>query len=195
MAYEKPLTDVLAKIMREVKSAEEHERPELPDREVAPEVERLFQVYGYIPCDESVEAVRAHLDGYGVLLTGPAGVGKTFLMKCLGVRIYTSVGIAAYGIKGLADFHEATRLGPICIDDLGIEPIVSEWGAKDDVLKTFIAYRAERVQARTHITTNLSSEEITARYGDRTLSRIMGMCKAFRLSGTNRREPKREERV
>lgn len=192
MAYDKPLADVLAKIMQDVKRTEAHDQPAPCDHEIAPEVDRLYTKFGYIPCAESVEAIRAHMDGYGVLLTGPAGVGKTFLMKCLGVRIYTSTGIASYGLRGLSDFHEATQKGPICIDDLGIESIVSEWGAKDDVLKTFIAYRAERVTARTYITTNLSSEEITDRYGDRTLSRIMGMCKAFKLTGTNRREPQRE---
>jgi len=188
----KPIAEAIERIMRKVEIMDGYERPMAPDEDVAERIDEMYDRYGYIPNPESIEAVRAHLSGYGILLSGPAGVGKTFLMKCLGIRIYTSARVAEYGIRGLSDLHEATQRGPICIDDLGIEPTVSEWGAKDDVLKTFIAYRAERQQARTYITTNLTSDEIVARYGDRTLSRLVGMCKLFRLTGTNRRAPEPE---
>lgn len=188
-----PLESVLNRIMEDVEVRSAVVIPLATDDEVAESVQRMYDQHGYIPNAESIEAVRAHLSGFGVLLTGAAGVGKTFLMRCMGVRLYTANKIASeYGIRGLTDFHEGTRDLPICIDDLGIEATVSEWGAKDDVLKTLIAYRAERGKARTYVTTNLSSEGITDRYGDRTLSRIMGMCKAFKLTGTNRRAPQRE---
>lgn len=35
----------------------------------------------------------------------------------------------------------------------------------------------------THITTNLSSDQISGRYGDRILDRILAMCIPFKIEG------------
>lgn len=155
---------------------------------------------GYRPSEQIIEPLRAYMQGYSILLSGDAGLGKTFLMRCLGESICTAESIAAYGLLHVRSWYEWTDEKDVCIDDLGAEHIVSEYGTKDDVLKAVIAHRdsqqtrnhrmsdmtAPRV-GRTHITTNLTSAQIAARYGDRTLSRIMGMCKAFRLEGKDMR--------
>ena len=142
---------------------------------------------GYIPSPQIVEPVRAYASGYGILLAGNAGIGKTFLMQCLRARLYTATSIAEYGLAAIAKWFSWTDGHDVCIDDIGTESIVSEYGAKDDVLKRVIAHRAEQQRGRTSITTNLDAAAIKERYGDRTLSRILGMCKAFRMDGANRR--------
>ena len=123
--------------------------------------------------------------------TGKAGVGKTFLMRCMGVRIYNADEIVDYGLSRIHVWYEWTDGGaPICIDDVGSERIVTEYGAKDDVLKAVLAHREGSQQGITHVTTNLDADGIAARYGDRTLSRLLGMCKPFTLGGISQRQPK-----
>lgn len=158
------------------------------DDAVASAILRLGTM-GYEPSEQIVETVRAYLSGYGVLLCGPAGVGKTFLMRCLGVRLRPVDDVLRYGLRDIHNWYEWTDNTNLCIDDLGAEHVVSEYGAKEDLLKLVIAHRAEHQGGRTSITTNMTSDEIAARYGDRTLSRILGMCKPFKLTGGNRREP------
>jgi len=149
----------------------------------------MAEKYQYRPSEQIIEPIRAFLSGYGIILSGDAGLGKTFLMKCLGVRMYAVNGIAEYGLRSIANWYEWTDGNDLCIDDLGAEAVTAEFGAKDDVLKIAIAHRSERQSGRTSITTNLSSEEIVERYGDRTLSRILGMCKPFHFDGANMRSP------
>jgi len=159
------------------------------DERVEKVITLMARRFGYRPSEQVIEPIRAYLSGFGVLLSGEAGLGKTFLMKCLGARLYGVDGIADYGLRSISNWYEWTDGNHLCIDDLGAEGIVSEYGAKDDVLKIVIAHRSERQEGRTSITTNLSSAQISDRYGDRTLSRILGMCKPFTFTGTNMRAP------
>lgn len=157
------------------------------DRAVAEQIKDIAS-YGYEPSEQDVEPIRAYLSGYGLLLTGETGVGKTFLMRCLGARLRPVAGITAYGLRCIENWYSWTDGTDLCIDDLGAEPVLSEYGTKEDLMKLVIAHRAERQNGRTSVTTNFTAGEIAARYGDRTLSRLLGMCKAFALTGTNRRK-------
>jgi len=163
--------------------------PIISDDEVAQTIVRMADQYGYEPSPEVVEPIRAYLAGYGLLLSGDTGSGKTFLMHCLGGRQYTCERIIEYGMVNVHQWFEWTDGYEVVLDDLGVERTVSEYGAKDEIMKTVIGHRCERQSARTHVTTNLKAEQIAERYGDRTLSRLTGMCKAFRIDGRSRRRP------
>jgi len=156
------------------------------DFQVAKQMMQLAEL-GFEPSEEIIEPVRLMLSRYGVLLTGQTGVGKTFFMRSMGRRLYTAAEIADYGLSQLHKFFEWTDGHEIVIDDLGTEATVAEYGAKDDLMKSVIAHRCERQRGVTHVTTNLTAEEIAERYGDRTLSRLLGMCVAHRMAGKNRR--------
>jgi len=160
------------------------------DETVAAKIISLAEDHGFEPDAQYVEPIRAYLSGYGLLLTGKAGVGKTFLLTCLHGRVRPAAEIVEYGLRDIRTFYEWTDGHDIFIDDLGTEAIVTEYGAKDDLMKAVIAHRAERQKGRTHVTSNMTAAEIAARYGDRTLSRLLGMCKVFTLTGANRRTPK-----
>ena len=164
--------------------------PGATDAEVAAEIVRLGG-HGYIPSESIIEPVRAYLSGYGLLLSGDAGVGKTLLMRNLGVHLCVADEITEWGLSRIRWWYDWTDGYEICIDDLGSERVVAEYGAKDDLLKAVLAHRADSQKGKTHITTNLDAEEIAHRYGDRVLSRILGMCKPFRLEGKNRREARK----
>jgi Flp pilus assembly CpaF family ATPase len=175
------------------------------DEQVAAAIVKLGEK-GYRPSPQIVEPIRAYLSGYGVLITGETGVGKTMLMRLLGAKISPATRIAEYGLDKIDKWYSWTDGHAICIDDLGAERTVSEYGNKDEVLKHVVAHRCEafyidaegnkKRQARTHITTNRTAEQIVERYGDRTLSRILGMCKTsgqdggpFRFDGGSQRAP------
>lgn len=162
--------------------------PRASDAQVAECITTLAEA-GYRPSMQIVEAVRDYLTGYGVLLSGPAGVGKTMLMRLLGSRVRGVDDIVSYGLRQLHVWYEWTDNTDLTIDDLGADTTTAEYGAKEDLLKLVIAHRAERQRGRTCITTNLAAAEIADRYGDRTLSRILGMCRVHVFAGKNQRRP------
>jgi DNA replication protein DnaC len=170
------------------------------DEAVADKLEALLTNHGYRPSEQIVEPVRAYLSGYGILLSGDAGIGKTMLMQCLGARLYHVERITAYGLTNIEAFYSWTDGAPICIDDLGAERTLTEYGNRDDLLKHVIDHRARgtyideharmKPMGRTSVTTNLTGKQIRERYGDRTLSRLLGMCKSFPMKGANQRAAK-----
>ena len=136
---------------------------------------------GYIPTAATIPVLRDYAAGYGIMLHGDVGHGKTFLLKCLGVRIWGADEICDYGLRHIQEWYEDTNGLQICIDDIGAEMTVCEYGARDDLLKAVITHRAERQRGITHCTTNLDSAAIIERYGDRIMSRLLGMCKPHRI--------------
>jgi DNA replication protein DnaC len=166
------------------------------DADVAAELDRILAL-GYIANASTVEPVRAYLEGFGLLLTGAVGRGKTFLIQCLYKRApqHAQEDICSWGMAGINDWYSWWD-GRVCvIDDLGSERTATEYGAKEEIMRLVIGHRAERQTAPTHITTNLSAEQISDRYGDRTLSRILGMCRPFTLTGRDWRIDKHPERA
>lgn len=172
-------------------------RKEVTDAQLAAMVAYLGD-NGYIPSACLIEPLKAILGGRGVILSGQAGIGKTYLFTILArhnsfarLRVQHVDEILSWlddcGPHGIADWCEMYQNWHVCIDDLGAERTVSHYGNKDDLLKQVIQYRSEH-GARTHITTNLSSEQVRERYGDRILSRIFGMCVPFRLEGNDKRK-------
>lgn len=137
---------------------------------------------GYIPTPATVPVLRDYAAGYGIMLHGDVGHGKTFLLKCLGVRIWCADEICDYGLRHIQEWYEDTNGRQICIDDIGAEMTVCEYGARDDLLKAVITHRAERQRGITHCTTNLNSAAIIERYGDRIMSRLLGMCRPHKIT-------------
>jgi hypothetical protein len=184
---EKPI-DLAAIIEAARKKAQDalQPRPEPTAAQIAAIVQRLAR-HGYEPSEAHLPIIADLLRGHGVLISGEAGRGKTFFFSALRFRIVTAEEIISWGIAGLPRFHEQWDGDCLTIDDLGAERESVEWGARDDLIKSVIAHRAEKQNGRTHITTNLTAAMIRARYGDRTLSRILGMCKPHKLSGLDRR--------
>lgn len=178
----KPL-DLPSIIQAAIKQAIAMHTPKPPptDAQIVAAIERLAKC-GYEPCEEMLPIIKDVLSGYGVLLSGLAGVGKTFFFRAMGKRVVESADIIDWGMANIWKFHEQWDGDTLCIDDLGAEHEVSEWGVKDDLMKAIIAHRAEKQTGITHVTTNLTALQIRDRYGDRTLSRLVGMCRSYRLA-------------
>ena len=120
-----------------------------------------------------------------LLIYGPAGVGKTFLLNCIFARIiergYSGIRITAYRMQetmrkkhmgsdeDARAFEELIEAPVLMIDDLGTEPLL-----RNVTVEYLFTLLNERNAARKHtlIATNLSPDDIEKRYGERVRSRI-----------------------
>lgn len=129
----------------------------------------------------------------GLILFGPCGTGKTYAMRIFSglfkVEIVSALELAQYfEIGGAALFFENTQNfngRPLVIDEIGGERDTTSYGNKSPVID-FISKREDEYRldrTLTFFTTNLKNrEELTARYGDRITSRIMGMCEPIKIN-------------
>ncbi len=140
----------------------------------------------------------------GLLLYGGIGIGKTSLFQIFirnPLASYMVVSCreiangyannAAKGAKGTdylddyIDEIDPTHNNPfkqdawgICFDDLGTESSKKTFGNEVNVMEEILLSRYDRriaLTAKTHITTNLSAEEIGDNYGTRVRSRMREM--------------------
>lgn len=149
-------------------------------------------------------AASVFLEGKGLYLHGPVGVGKTHLIAAL-LRekiivspaqklLFTTVHNMLIEIR--ASFGNDERSGTeqelfrkysgvpcLALDDLGTEK-TTDW-----VMQTLEAIIDRRYGdlRQTLITSNLSLEKLSRKGGDRIASRIAGMCRVVELKGTDRR--------
>lgn len=152
----------------------------------------------YFTGDENFELIE---DGYslskGLIMIGPVGCGKTSLLKLLQknsfnpYRVISCRKVAAeYADHGntsisiyssVADVPKREFFGHSTIgygfDDLGTEEEKKNFGNKLNVMAEIILNRYDFIEAKnkTHITTNLSADEILQYYGSRAYSRLKEM--------------------
>lgn len=118
-----------------------------------------------------------------LVFSGPTGLGKTYLAKCIQRRTFergfTAAFYTAYNLHSKFYQHrlsEPVDLSPVfevpllIIDDLGTEPMT-----RNVTKEYFFDLINERSAADLHtvIVTNLAFAEIKNRYGDRIHSRLM----------------------
>jgi len=131
----------------------------------------------------------------GILLTGPIGCGKTTLMTlmkhlapadnkfivkpCRDISFeFIQDGyqiIHKYSIGKLYQSEPRTY----CFDDLGTENNLKYFGNECNVMAEILLNRYDLFiskKLKTHITTNLSANEIEKQYGNRVRSRLRELC-------------------
>lgn len=158
-----------------------------------PKVEYLLKYfigenYEWQPEYDKVVEWLADNKNKGLLCSGTVGRGKSVLCckalpvilnRCL--RLIANV-IDAPDLNTQEVFNAAKKHAITVIDDIGIEP--ESYG----VLKLNEIVKAAEDNGRLLIiTTNLTGREIESRYGERTLSRLIGMCKCIRFQGEDMR--------
>lgn len=146
--------------------------------------------------EEFAENVRNNPNEIGLLFTGSVGSGKTYLAASIAnVLIENQQKILFLIVPDLLDELRATfnknsenteydlldiaRTVPILIlDDLGAHNY-TEWSRNR--IYSILNYRMNE-QLPTIITTNLDFNDIEHYLGERTCSRLLQMCRIFRLS-------------
>lgn len=170
---------------------------------------------GYMPYDHTAfKKLAEWLAGaptVGLLLSGPAGTGKTLAVRSLlkprrlpsaadivtAYRASQEYGDAFwYQAWGLYDSEQTAA---VAVDDLGQEPVCVSFGQREDVLARVLCRRYEAWQRDrrhvTHVTTNLRPAELDARYGRRVTDRLREMCRLIEFTGTSKRAPGGSRRV
>ncbi|QLE02001.1 ATPase [Galbibacter sp. BG1] len=138
----------------------------------------------------------------GIMLTGPIGCGKTSLMKLMRhitphLKPYEVIpcrniafGYNHIGCRTIEGFGDS---GYYCFDDLGIEQDGKHYGKDCNVMGEILLSRYDLFigqQLKTHVTTNLDSDEIEGRYGNRVRSRMREMFNivAFDIGSGDKRK-------
>jgi DNA replication protein DnaC len=168
----------------------------------------------YFAGDEAFEQQGYSLSK-GIMLLGPVGCGKTTLMRLFRhnqVNSYVevscrrvaddyaqkdnggSVAIKHYSsllVNQPVDMFGDTTRG-MFYDDLGTEEVKKHFGNEVNCMAEILLNRYDNpeLQGRTHLTTNLSADEIEAVYGTRVRSRIRGMFNVLKFdkSANDRRK-------
>ena len=148
----------------------------------------------------------------GFILGGCVGNGKTTRLRLIADTVlieYRDARTLCNQLAGLTEADDAfrdlcnlQRFGAVTgdrwhvaydliIDDLGTEAATqSTYGNRSDIMAAVIDARWRQWEYhgwRTFMATNLSSEDMRRAYGERTYSRIRGMCEFIRLQGGDRR--------
>jgi DNA replication protein DnaC len=132
-----------------------------------------------------------------LLLTGNTGLGKTFILRSIAKHVYQNSGdvmlISASNL--FSDFLQhrlgfdvnldiLNDCGLLLIDDLGVEPLT-----QNVTIEYFLELLNNRTDKKRHtvIATNLSTDNIIAKYGERVYSRIRfnGLCDQMVFEGTD----------
>ncbi len=137
-----------------------------------------------------------------ILLTGEAGLGKTFLLSAIAERLetrgFSPVLISAYRLLEImrekhfhmdapgTDFESLLSCPILLIDDLGCEPML-----KNITQEYLFVLLNERIAKKkpTVIATNMTPVQLKERYGERIMSRICdtSVCDSVRLMGRDLR--------
>ncbi len=152
---------------------------------------------GYVHTEESLKALAAYLQGYGVLLSGGMGLGKTFFFETvnpepLPVLSFNQCFLWKY--EELAEWLDDRCGSEIVLDDIGWESgRASNYGTRFDALQVALDFRLSHgCHARTHITTNCTSDELVEKYDPHVVDRIYECCRCFVLPNA---ESRREAQV
>jgi DNA replication protein DnaC len=129
--------------------------------------------------------------GLGLLLHGKCGVGKTIMGRyvipaILLLKLRKVVTCFDVGeLNNMTDVVLSKKI--ISIDDVGTEEISIKYGEK----RLAFAELMDMVEKQSKliiITTNLTAEQITAKYGDRIMDRIKATTKRIAFNGQSFRK-------
>ena len=126
----------------------------------------------------------------GLLCMGNLGRGKTLICtKAIPVLInhYSNLlvtVVSAYDLNDEIDKVKHSHL--LCIDDIGIENEYFRYGEHRNPFAEIVDL-AEKKGNLLILTTNLRVDEITSKYGERTLDRLHAIVKVVKFCGESQR--------
>lgn len=149
----------------------------------------------------------------GAILMGTIGTGKTTSMRIweqVNYMLLNNNNISKFGkermpgiistrqiqmrfsAEGDSFLLELSEQNFICIDDLGSEAVlVNQYGTKSDPIASLLFLRYEKWQqhkSRTYATSNLTKDQLKARYGERLFDRMNEMFTFIVMKGESKRK-------
>lgn len=146
---------------------------------------------GYVHSETTLKALSAYMHGYGVLLSGGMGIGKTMFFATVNPQPIAMLPFSRcylWKTDALDEWLAEHQHEEIVLDDLGIASSRgSNYGVQFDCLQYVLDQRLSDARARTHVTTNCTNEELIERFDARSVDRLYQLCKCFALPPTESR--------
>lgn len=129
--------------------------------------------------------------GKGLLMFGGCGLGKSiigmYILPLLIKDVHRKVVNIFNALELNRKIDEILKLHIIYIDDIGTEDNLNSYGNKR-IPFAELCDAAEKKGKLLILTTNLSIDELTARYGDRVVDRLIATTKAVPFIGDSLRK-------
>lgn len=130
--------------------------------------------------------------GKGLLLSGNCGTGKTLICsRIIPVLLYSGCNrlmcIQCHSVELGRRLKEMMLQKIVVIDDVGSESLYQEYGNKHYAFNELVD-NAERKGNMLIVTTNLCINDLTAKYGERTIDRLRGLTKLVTFTGKSLRK-------
>ena len=153
-------------------------------------VDETANPYKHLPEYDEVIEWMSNTRGKGLLLAGSNGRGKSVIVNSLLPLYFKTI----YGkilrpipARKLVKHLDNLPKFAIVIDEVGQEEIVNEYGTRIDAVEIAIS-EAEDKNRLLIMTTNLNSQQILERYGNRILDRIRRLCTVVNFQGKSMRK-------
>lgn len=169
-------------------------------------IDGTIEQYEHLPEYEDIIDWMTNTGGKGLLLIGDCGRGKSlilnyvlpvlFRMKGSGIRaVHAQDMYKEHPYQQYYGYYQrpATYLDLLvkakypAVDELGVEGQYNDYGEKTEGFN-LILNSAERYLRPVFVSTNLTEEELLNRYGERTLDRLMHLCRTVRFKGESLRK-------
>jgi DNA replication protein DnaC len=129
--------------------------------------------------------------GKGLFLTGNVGRGKTniimYVIPLIFFHFQRKVVKTVIAEELANKFSELKSKKFIAVDEMGVEPIVNEFGSKYEPINKLFNI-AETESKILFVSTNLDGAQVLERYGTRTLDRIKRLCRIIKFNGESLRK-------
>lgn len=152
--------------------------------------DKTINKFEFLPEYEAIINWLMDTKGKGLCLVGDCGRGKSSILMGVLPMLFLlkfNKNLHVYHADDLPDKIQEILTRPlIAIDELGVEPMVNNYGEKYEGFNRIINL-AEKEMRLLFITTNLNSDQILERYDIRTWERINRLCTVIKFKGESYR--------
>ena len=144
----------------------------------------------------ALACAKASANRRGLFVSGPAGCGKTALVRALAassrrrgewVRLGDVADADRLDARAWPNWNRDVLGVSVILDDLGAESLMNDFGERRELAGEFIVRYHRGGRRRLYVTTNLTAEQMYNRYGPRVCSRIMELTFPLVLNGADKR--------
>jgi DNA replication protein DnaC len=129
--------------------------------------------------------------GKGLCLTGDVGRGKsTILASVIPVIMYGQFKLVVRPTQSVelpSNINNVTASAIVCLDDVGIENLINDFGEKYEGFNRVMDAAESRMKL-VFLSTNLTPEMMLERYGERTMERVLRLCRLVKFTGDSLRK-------